>query len=76
MGVKAWIGSLILVPVGKNPVITFKRIVIQVDYENTRLLHLPVTLLLGHVYMKTIIFVLITIVVMVAFLAHAEWLEP
>ncbi len=42
--VKAEVGSLFLVSLGENPIITFQHIVIQLVRKKTRLLHLSLTL--------------------------------
>ncbi len=39
-GLKAEVGNLFLVSLGKNPVITFQHFAIQVIWKNTRLQHL------------------------------------
>ncbi len=41
---KAGVGSLLLVLLGKNSIITFQHIEIQVVWKNTRLLHLSLVL--------------------------------
>ncbi len=45
---KAEVGSLVLVSSGKNSTITLQHIVIQLSWENTRLLHLSLALYSDH----------------------------
>ncbi len=47
MGLKAGVGSLFLVSLGKNSIITFQHIVVQVVWKNARLLHLSLALYSG-----------------------------